>query len=263
MLRFVINLDSSKDRLCSISQRLNELGVSFVRIPAINGRALSDQQISEITYPYNHYESRVRFTRELTKGEVGCFLSHRKCWERLLESDEQWALIMEDDIQISSLAPSYMLSAEWVPSGIDICQLSCGKASLEGTIRKEFHKVDNALSLVAPLTPAPVGCMCYLISRNAARLALNLSKKLPAPVDDFLFTLWFDIANTFVVWRTSPTLVIPADGIESDIGSRTKKDVRKAPFFVRHGLTRFLMDRNIRKFQKWAGPEKHRTTSMT
>ena len=103
MLRFVINLDSSKDRLVSISQRLNELGIPFERIPAVNGRTLSDQQISQITYPYDHFESKVRFTRELTKGEVGCFLSHRKCWERLLESEEEWALIMEDDINISNM----------------------------------------------------------------------------------------------------------------------------------------------------------------
>ena len=248
MLRFVINLDSSKDRLAVVSKRLQELGVPFERMPAVNGRALSDEEIAQITYPYNHFESRVRFTRELTKGEVGCFLSHRKCWERLLESDKQWAMIMEDDIQISNLAPNYMLSTEWIPPDVHICQLSvCSSHPVTGTIRDEVLKVDDDVTLVVPLNPPPVGCMCYLISRKAAELAVKLSEKLPAPVDDFLFTLWFEIANKFTVWRTSPTLVIPTIGVESDIGSRAKKDVHKAPFFIRHGIKRFLLDRQIKR----------------
>lgn len=247
MKRFVINLDSSIHRLDRISKRLDELGVSFERLSAVNGRTLTDEQIAQITYPYNHFKSRVRYTRELTKAEVGCFLSHRKCWEHLLESNEQWALIMEDDIRISDLARDYMLSSDWIPPGVDICQLSCGKARLNGTIRKEICAIDDNLHLVAPLTPPPVGCMAYFISRKAAELAVDLSKKLPSPVDDFLFTLWFDVAKNFTVWRTAPTLVIPMEGVESDIGSRAKKDVRKAPFFIRHGLTRLLMDRKIKK----------------
>lgn len=250
MLRFVINLDSSKDRLTSISQRLKELGVSFERIPAVNGRALSEQQISEITYPYNHFESKVRFTRELTKGEVGCFLSHRKCWERLLESDHQWALIMEDDIQISSLARPYILSSEWIPSGVDICQLSCLKAIEHGRVLEETITLCENVSLVAPLAPTPLGTQCYLISRKVAQIALDLSERLPAPVDNFLFSPWFEIANKFTIWRTTPTLVIPNEEIDSDIGQRTKRVVKKAPFFVRHGVTRFLLDRKIRKYQR-------------
>lgn len=250
MLRFVINLDSSKDRLASISQRLDELGVPFERIPAVNGRALSDQQISEITYPYNHFESKVRFTRELTSGEVGCFLSHRKCWLRLLESDDQWALIMEDDIQISNYASPYMLSTNWIPSDVKICQLSCLEAVQKGRIGNQIIPVDNTVSLVAPLSPSPLGCQCYLISRDFAKEALALSEKFPAPVDDFLFSPWFEMAHKFTIWRTSPTLVIPNEEIESDIGLRTKRAVKKAPFLIRHGLTRFLLNREVKSYQR-------------
>ena len=250
MLRFVINLDSSKDRLVSITSRLRELGVPFERVPAVNGRALSDQEISQITYPYNHFESKVRFTRELTKGEIGCFLSHRKCWEKLLESDKQWALIMEDDIQISNIAPPYMLSTDWIPDQVSICQLSCLEAVQNGRIQEDTITLCNEVSLVAPLAPPPLGTQCYLISRQAAQAAIELSKRLPAPVDNFLFSPWFEMAHLFTVWRTAPTLVIPNEEIDSDIGKRTKRVVKKAPFFVRHGLTRFLLDRKVKKHQQ-------------
>lgn len=249
MLRFVINLDSSTERLESISARLNELGISFERMPAVNGRLLLDEQITELTYPYDHFESKVRYPRELTKGEVGCFLSHRKCWQKLLDSTEDWALIMEDDILISDIAAPYMKSPHWIPNTVQLCQLSCLKAIQKGKIRQETIDIDPTITLVGPLAPPPVGCQCYLISRSVARLALKTSQKLVAPVDDFLFSLWFDIANTYTVWRTSPTLVIPRSDVDSDVGSRAKKDVRKAPFWVRHGLSRFLLEKTVKKIQ--------------
>ena len=250
MLRFVINLDSSKDRFNSISKRLGELGVSFERISAIDGRKLPSEQIEELTYPYNHFESRVRFPRELTKGEVGCFLSHRKCWQRLLESDEQWALIIEDDIKISDSASPFMTSTDWIPSNVDICKLSSSVPVEHGRILEETITLDGGISLVAALSPPPLGTQCYLISRKAAKTALDLSERLPAPVDVFLFSRLFEFPNVYTIWRVAPTLVVPNEEIESDIGHRTKKSIKKAPFFVRHGITRFLLNKKLKKLRR-------------
>lgn len=249
MLRFVINLDSSTERMDLISKRLNELKIPFERVPAVNGRALSDKLISQITYPNNHFDSRVRFPRTLTKGEVGCFLSHRKCWEKLLESNEEWALIMEDDIRISDSAPKFMLSADWIPSGVKIVQLSWSVPIQNGRIRNEVIPIDNIVNLVAPLYPEPLGSQCYIVSREFAKVALSLSEKLAAPVDMILFSPYFELANTFTVWRTAPTLVIANEEIESDIGQRTQKAVEKAPFLIRHGLTRILLRRTVKHYQ--------------
>lgn len=249
MLRFVINLDSSTDRMNRVSKRLDELNIPFERISAVNGQTLSDEFISQITYPYNHFESRVRFPRTLTKGEIGCFLSHRKCWEKLLESDEQWALIMEDDILISDLAPKFMLSTDWIPPEVKVVQLSWSLQIQKGRIREEVIPIDNIVDLVAPLYPEPLGCQCYIISREFAKAALSLSEKLEAPVDVIIFSPYFELANTFTIWRTAPTLVVANEEIESDIGQRTHKAVEKAPFLIRHGLSRILLKRKVKHYQ--------------
>lgn len=248
MLKLLINLDRSTDRLNCMRIQLNDLGIEYSRIEAVDGSKLSDNQITQITYPLSHFESKFRFTRELTRGEIGCFLSHRKCWLELVHSNHRFALIMEDDIKISSAAAPYLYSASWLPNDVDICQLSCLKNYLKGKIRPRIIEIDSNLKLVAPLSPPPLGTQCYIISKRAAKLAINLSEKLPAPVDDFLFTLWFDLANKFTIWRTSPTLVIPQQSLASDIGDRTIR-VKKAPFFVRHGLTRILNDLKIKRIQ--------------
>ncbi|WP_367278723.1 glycosyltransferase family 25 protein [Malikia sp.] len=44
--------------------------------------------------------------RRLTAGELGCFLSHLRCWQLLVERDLDCALILEDDF-----APEPILSA--------------------------------------------------------------------------------------------------------------------------------------------------------
>jgi glycosyl transferase family 25 len=254
MLRFVINLDSSTKRLESISARLNELGISFERMPAINGRQLSSETISELTYPHDHFESRVRFTRELTMGEVGCFLSHRKCWEKLIASDQQWALIIEDDVLISNSAPYFMQNSDWIPEGVELCQLSCLHEREPGRIREQTLPLENGSMLVSPIAPDPLGTQCYVISRKAAQTALNLSQKFMAPVDNFLFSHWFEMSQTYTIWRAAPTVVVPDDDIASDIGARLKRNVKKAPFLIRKGLTRFLLDRKVKRIQKTGKP---------
>lgn len=230
-----------------MNSTLNRLGINYERVEAVNGKLLSRKVKKEITYPYNHFDTRVRFTRELTDGEIGCFLSHRACWAKLVDSNENFALIMEDDIEISELATKYLLSSNWIPSSVDICQLSCLEASQKGRIKDKTVYIDETISLVAPLYPIPLGCQCYLISKNAAIKALSLSEKLSCPVDDFLFSPWFWMANHFTIWRTAPTLVIPDQSLKSTIGLRTKKHVKKAPFFIRHSLTRFILDWKIKK----------------
>ena len=249
MLCFVINLDDSVDRLKLISNQLDRLNVSFSRLSAVNGRELQQNEIRKLSYAIDDRDIRVRYTRDLTPGEIGCFLSHRKCWKMLLESSHNWALILEDDIVISPLAANYMRSDSWLPSDVKICQLSCLKKTQCGRIAQK-KAISNDIRLVNPIFPSPLGTQAYFISREFAEKAISLSEKFPAPVDDFLFSPWFDLSWRFKIWRTDPVLVIPSSDFNSDVGGRDKKNVTKAPFFLRHGLKRFLLNYKIHKYQK-------------
>lgn len=37
--------------------------------------------------------------RVLTKGEVGCFLSHFNIWKKVVELQQQQVLVLEDDVR--------------------------------------------------------------------------------------------------------------------------------------------------------------------
>ena len=249
MLRMFVNMDQSVDRRKVIEEQLARIGVKAERVVGVNGRALSDEQCRKLTYPNDHFETKVRFTRDLTKGEIGCFLSHRECWRRLLASQERWGLIIEDDMMFSERAKVFFKDESWIPEGIDFIQLHVTHPNEVGTIGFDKVKINAQDCLVRQLRPIPLTTGCYMISREGAQLALLLSRKLPAPVDDFMFSPWFQIAHDMPVWNLYPAIAKARD-IESEIGMRNKKNVNKAPFWIRHGLMRLLMDRRIKQEQK-------------
>ncbi len=100
MLSYIVNLERSLERkeymeslLAPYSSSLGK--IEFIR--AVDGKNLSEDEISRL---FNQKNSYRRYGRYLKRGEIGCTLSHRKCFRHLLESNEQVAFIMEDDIII-------------------------------------------------------------------------------------------------------------------------------------------------------------------
>lgn len=53
--------------------------------------------------PYHH--------REMTMGEIGCFLSHYNIWKKIVELKQEVVLVLEDDIRFE---PYFLDSAEKV-----------------------------------------------------------------------------------------------------------------------------------------------------
>jgi len=93
MNTYVINLDRSTDRLEAITRQLGELGLPFLRIPAVDGKQASPEQkacIDERSYQRKHGKPSL-------PGELGCYLSHVKAIQTFMLSDAPFALILEDD----------------------------------------------------------------------------------------------------------------------------------------------------------------------
>ena len=105
MLRLVVNMKRSSDRWKAIKEQLDQLQISARRIDAVDGKSLPDKEVKQLTSSV-HYS----MGRELERGEIGCFLSHRKCWQELVDSGEKYALVMEDDLLFSDRSLKFMLS---------------------------------------------------------------------------------------------------------------------------------------------------------
>ena len=95
---FVINLDKSTDRLALCQQNLERLGIDFERIPAVYGKDLSEQQVVDF---YDRAANQKGYKKDLNTGELGCYLSHIKCWQKIVDEQLDFALILEDDFVLS------------------------------------------------------------------------------------------------------------------------------------------------------------------
>lgn len=230
ILRLVINLDRSPERLESISKQLSAQGLSFQRIPARDGRKLSPEELSRLEAPYDAHEKFV-FRKALWPTEIACFLSHAACWEKLVKSDCEWGLIMEDDIVLSPRFKLFAASSDWIPQGVRVIQLHGFRQTF--TVGESYPVHDTELCRI--IRPTPLCCFAYLIHREAAAYALATHMPIPAPVDDWLFCPYSDFAKRFPPHRLLSACVKTLDA-PSDIGDRTNR--RRLPTSVKVRLLR-------------------------
>lgn len=226
MKRYLINMDRSTDRLDIMNKRLLELGLDFERVSAVEGAKLSVAELSRVSAPNWKYPNK------LTPGEIGCFLSHKKCWELFLASDEDWALVLEDDSAFAARAKEYLLSTEWIPSE---CQLIQFSYTPDTTYSDKTIELPNGSHLVRVKHSAPCGTYAYLISREAAQIALSCAEKVEGPIDNFLFGMFFDFPKKVNNWRLQECVVRVLDDVAPTITGRGSKN-KKMNGFKLHPL---------------------------
>lgn len=93
---FVVSMINS-DRRKKISQQLNEY--NFLWLDAVNGREIKADIINEIN---NSYWVKAKYKRNLVCGEIGCSLSHRIIYNKMVENNISWAIVFEDDIVLDT-----------------------------------------------------------------------------------------------------------------------------------------------------------------
>lgn len=177
---YVINLKESvdrKERVLAETKKYPCMNLEFVE--AVNGRHLPEEEINR------QFDSRRflhRHGREILRGEIGCTLSHRECYRRLLESEENIALILEDDvcfIDPDMVEPLLNGISEKMSRNIP-CVISLTRHLLYYKNRKE--RLGN-YSLFG--MREGWGTCAYLINKEAARKLLSISKPYYV-ADDFL-----------------------------------------------------------------------------
>ena len=98
MKAYIINLKKSVDRKRYMQEQLEKmLFLSAEFVEAVDARGMTDKDKNDF---FNTELFCKRYVKEVRPGEIGCTLSHQKCYRKLVESREKYALILEDDIVI-------------------------------------------------------------------------------------------------------------------------------------------------------------------
>lgn len=89
---FVINLPIDVERRKAIESRLQSLGANYEIVDGIYG---DDERVVQ---RYNETLAIKEHGKPLTRGEKGCALAHALVYERIIQDNILYALILEDDI---------------------------------------------------------------------------------------------------------------------------------------------------------------------
>lgn len=93
---FIINLKKDKKRRTHIINQLTEQKINnYEIIDAVNGKEFDKKEIKKNTFTnkmgINPWNSKMSFS------QIGCALSHIKIYKKFIETDYDYALILEDD----------------------------------------------------------------------------------------------------------------------------------------------------------------------
>lgn len=219
---YVINLDECKDRLKNCEERLNKQNLTLNRVPAILGDELTEQ---EKHLNYSQSLNSATYHYELSNGEIGCYLSHRKAWQNIATGDEPYGIVMEDDIEIIGDLNLAIDSVNHLAVDWQVIKLSAYK----NRKRPVAHScnVGNGFELAVHKKPM-TGCAATAISKEAAFKLLKYSESFGRPVDVDIQHFW---EREIFVYSLLPYPVAQDMSYQSTITSRKVK--QKGRFWTR------------------------------
>lgn len=188
---YAINLKESTDRWDQIKQQEHIFGIPFTRIDAVRGSSLDENTRRKVTTD--------KCFHFCTSSMIGIFLSHKKAWEQMLENNDDFCLVLEDDVSLSDNAPVVVNSAmnELLQNNIafDLLYVGCLGASHP---EQNYNLLTKLLVTAGPLKidnintfrgkhvyvpEIPIGLHAYVLSKKGALKLLQLFKLVPQAVD--------------------------------------------------------------------------------
>jgi len=215
---FLINLARSKERLTNSTVQFKKQGLDFTRIDAVDGAALKQAEIDAHYCPALNLKN---YHYPLSKGQIGCYLSHRKAWQAIVDQKLDYAIIFEDDFNLDTSIHAAIQNINNLNLDWKLIKLSAYQNRKRPILFKFPLEHSQQLVIHKKLMS---GCCATAITLDGAKKLLAATEKFGRPVDSDLQHIWETGVPGFSLL---PYPVTQNTEQESDIGSRSTK-VKKA-----------------------------------
>lgn len=207
---FVINLAGSTERRAACEGQLSGLGLTPSFFPAVDGRKMSDAEISAIVDEPGRLR---RAPKPLSKAEVGCYLSHWKVLEKIVAEAIPQALVMEDDLLAQASLPAVLEAIatrvlppyEMIKLGISEPQVKRFTPIMPLAGAAELVRHHNVVN----------SNLAYVITREGAERFLRYGRPIRYPVDVAMNRSW---RHGLDILAVRPWPVLPNPAFNSTIG---------------------------------------------
>lgn len=184
MLTYIINLAESQDRRNYIIEQASNEKLTFEIIDAVNGKKIASNLLSIIKKEHSY---------AVTPGEIGCSLSHLIAYKKLLDSNHEAALILEDDVIIPDGISNLLLS---ISKKIDTEKPNIYLLSKVNHFNKKEHITISDKIAIHEAYNATFA-HAYIINRKAAKNLLDKLLPIWCVADQWTTFKDFGYANIF------------------------------------------------------------------
>uniref|UniRef100_A0A673YIT8 procollagen galactosyltransferase n=1 Tax=Salmo trutta TaxID=8032 RepID=A0A673YIT8_SALTR len=183
---FMINLKKRTDRRDRMLRTLYEQEIACKVIQAVDGKAMNISEINALGIHMLPGYSDPYHGRPLTKGELGCFLSHYNIWKEVSPARGlKSSLVIEDDLRFEVFFKRRLMNlmSEVESQGLDWDLIYIGRKRMQ--VDRPEKSVPNIHNLVeADYSYWTLG---YMMSLQGAQKLLRAEPlKRILPVDEFL-----------------------------------------------------------------------------
>jgi glycosyl transferase family 25 len=233
MRTFLINLARRSDRLHAMRSQLSSLGLPVQVVTAIDAIKIPEDQ------------ANTRFAADgplgpIPKGDKCCTLSHMRAWEMFLDTGDDRALILEDDVALDPAAIHLLLDLSWIAPSVGLVKIEHYGPETQRVLVDDLIEVGCGRQL-GRLLSRHTGAAAYIISRATAQTLLDWPKRWTLPVDHMLF----NPNNSPLAATLCPYQLTPAIARQTEtIGGKTDIDHWRAELrtggwgYVRRELVR-------------------------
>lgn len=170
----VISLEHSKGRQKKIENEMQKTSLKWRFLNAFDGDRLD---FSLVAYDAQKVKKLLGF--ELTRKEIGCYLSHMNCWQACIEANEN-VLVFEDDFVIQENFDEVLHKLLSTDFPWDIIRLQALAESSFKVVQDfgSFRLVENYSD--------PLGATAYLVNPRSAMILVQHSADIFEPLDHFI-----------------------------------------------------------------------------
>jgi GR25 family glycosyltransferase involved in LPS biosynthesis len=179
---YVINCKIHKERYGKFIKYSESAGLKTCRVQCILGETFTDNLVCQLID-----DGLLSPNAEMTNIEVSINMSHYNCWQRIVNSCQEYGLVIEDDVEV---VPDFVEKINKImetlkDNEIDFNILHIWNGNWAQTIskQKKIIDIDNDIRIMRETTRYNAGAVSYIISKYYAQWLIDHFFPIKMPQD--------------------------------------------------------------------------------
>lgn len=186
LLYRVINCDAHIKRLVTFKKSAQLTGLTFTRVPCVNGKKFTPKKLCNMIK-----KGIIHKSADITPIEVAISLSHRKCWQDLVDSNASHMVVCEDDCRLRKAFKPMVKTVLKVLHPLQFLMVTNGNWSHTRSKRRKIKSfkvpgLTKRVDVYREMVPYTAGTGCYIIHRKFATMLLQRQLPIDTSVDLFM-----------------------------------------------------------------------------